>query len=251
MVRADTSSGTMSRDGDRIEVVEGDITRLEVEVVVNAANTSLLGGGGVDGAIHRAAGPELLAACRALGGCETGQAVMTPGYRLGARHIIHTVGPIWRGGDRDEAELLASCYRRSLELAAEAGARTIAFPMISTGAYRFPLDEAARVAVAVLLEHIGASDLPELIILCTFDAAATAAVRAALGKAFRDGERREIGVISAEVVCPYCGEPTEVSSDEQGGASVEDCIVCCRPMDVVATVDPDGVALIEVRRQDA
>jgi O-acetyl-ADP-ribose deacetylase len=168
----------MSRE--RIEVVQGDITRLEVDVIVNAANSSLLGGGGVDGAIHRAAGPGLLEECRALGGCETGQAVLTGGHRLPARHIIHTVGPVWSGGQRGEPELLASCYQRSLDLAARAGARTIAFPMISTGVYRFPLDRAALIAVATVLEHIEAHELPERIILCTFDDAATAAVRAAL-----------------------------------------------------------------------
>ena len=165
---------------DRIEVVEGDITRLEVDVIVNAANSSLLGGGGVDGAIHRAAGRELLAECRGLGGCETGQAVMTGAYRLRARHIIHTVGPVWRGGQSGEAALLASCYRRSLLLAAGAGARSIAFPMISTGVYRFPLDRAARIAVTAVCEHVGAHELPGRVIICTFDAAATSAVRSAI-----------------------------------------------------------------------
>lgn len=134
----------------RIQIVEGDITTLDVDAIVNAANTTLLGGAGVDGAIHRAAGPELLAECVALGGCPTGSAKITRGYRLKARHVIHAVGPVWQGGGRDEAALLASAYRTSLELARDNGLKTIAFPAISCGVYGYPLDRAAEIALTTV-----------------------------------------------------------------------------------------------------
>src|SRR6184192_4458355 len=144
----------------RFEARRVDIVTLAVDAIVNAANTSLLGGGGVDGAIHRAAGPELLAECRTLGGCEPGKAKITRGYRLPARFVIHTVGPIWRGGKRDEARILANCYRNSLQLAVENEVKTIAFPAISCGAYGYPIEQAAQIALETTREFLAASGDP-------------------------------------------------------------------------------------------
>jgi O-acetyl-ADP-ribose deacetylase (regulator of RNase III) len=168
--------------GVRLAIVEGDLTKQAVDAIVNAANATLLGGGGVDGAIHRAAGPELRAECAALGGCETGDAKLTRGYRLPAKWVIHTVGPVWGGGARGEAELLASCYRRSLALAAAKGCRTVAFPSISTGAYRFPMERAARIAVRECRAFLAAHPGMERVLLVCFGAEALRAHEEALAE---------------------------------------------------------------------
>jgi len=165
----------------RMEVFLGDITGLEVDAIVNAANNSLLGGGGVDGAIHRAAGPELLSACRTLGGCKTGDAKITDGFLLKARHIIHTVGPIWSGGSNNEDQLLASCYRRSMDLALKNSVKSIAFPSVSTGVYGFPVDRASRIAVNEVRKFLELHTEIEVVIFVCFDERALDAYKTALG----------------------------------------------------------------------
>lgn len=173
----------MNKLRQRIEIVQGDITRLEVDAIVNAANSSLLGGGGVDGAIHRAAGPQLYEECRTLNGCEPGGAKITHGYKLPAQWIIHAVGPVWYGGNYDEDATLASCYRTSLAIAEEHGIRSIAFPAISTGIYRFPLDRASRIAVAEVKAHLERHELPEKVLLVAFSDETREAYESAIAEA--------------------------------------------------------------------
>ena len=165
---------------NRIEIIRGDITKQAVDAIVNAANCSLLGGGGVDGAIHRAAGPELLAECRTLHGCETGKAKITKGYRLPAKFVIHTPGPVWHGGGYGEKELLASCYRSCLELASENGCKTVDFPTISTGVYSFPLDKAAGIAIGTIADYLNGHPEIERVRMVCFDARTESFYRDAL-----------------------------------------------------------------------
>ena len=167
---------------ERVTVVQGDITTLDVDAIVNAANSSLLGGGGVDGAIHLAAGPGLLAECRTLGGCATGDVKVTGGYQLSVRWVIHTVGPVWRGGGHGEARLLADCYRRSLEAVEQLGAESVAFPGISTGIYGFPIEPAAEIAVAEVRVWMAAHSRPARVVMCTFHDTSTAAIERALAR---------------------------------------------------------------------
>jgi O-acetyl-ADP-ribose deacetylase (regulator of RNase III) len=174
------AAASQQRALERIEVVEGDITALDVEAIVNAANERLAPGGGVCGAIHRAAGPELARACAAIGHCATGDAVVTPGFGLRARWVIHAVGPVWHGGGAGEDALLASAYRRSLELAAREGIKSIAFPAISTGIYGFPADRAAGIAVRTVAETLARQEIPERVVLCCFSSASAALHRRAL-----------------------------------------------------------------------
>ena len=166
----------------RLQIIQGDITTCAVDAIVNAANTSLLGGGGVDGAIHRAAGPELLAECRTLGGCKTGEAKATGGYRLPSRYVIHTPGPIWHGGNANEDTLLAACYRNSLTVASGLGCKTVAFPSISTGVYHFPVDWAARIAVDTILRYLGGHPEIESVTMVCFDPVTRAAYQRALAE---------------------------------------------------------------------
>lgn len=177
--------GLDSKEPPMIKVIQYDITQLDVDIVVNAANTSLLGGGGVDGAIHRAAGPELLAACRKLGGCPTGEARITPGFRLVAKWVIHTPGPAWHGGSHGEPQLLESCYRSSFRLAKAAKARSIAFPCISTGVYHYPKEDAARIALKVMHEYD--KDFRS-IVACCFDAENAAIYRKLLGSTGKEDD---------------------------------------------------------------
>ncbi len=167
---------------ERIRVIRGDITRLEVDAIVNAANNKLEGGGGVDGAIHRIAGPELLKECQSMGGCPTGEAKITKGYRLPARHVIHTVGPVWKDGNHDEAELLAACYRNSLELAEQNKFKTVSFPAISCGVYGFPIKQAAEIAIRETISFLSRNSTMKRVVFVCFDDEIKQVMDAELGK---------------------------------------------------------------------
>ena len=167
---------------EKIEIIQGDITKQAVDAIVNAANCSLLGGGGVDGAIHRAAGPELLAECRTLSGCKTGEAKITKGYKLPAKYVIHTPGPVWHGGNKNEPELLKSCYRSCLELASENGCKTVDFPSISTGVYHFPLEKASEIAIKTIAEYLFEHPEIERVRMVCFDERTKGYYESALGK---------------------------------------------------------------------
>ena len=175
----------MKLDHGRIKIFEGDIVKMEVDAIVNAANNSLLGGGGVDGAIHRAAGPKLFEECKNLNGCPTGEAKITSGYHLPAKYIIHTVGPVWKGGNKGEDEFLASCYRNSLELARQYCIKTIAFPAISTGAYGFPSDRAAGIAVFQVKEFLQKNELPKTVFLVCYNKVSRKSIQKALKEYIR------------------------------------------------------------------
>lgn len=176
----------MKLDPGRIKIFEGDIVKMEVDAIVNAANNTLHGGGGVDGAIHRAAGPRLLEECRTLNGCQTGEAKITSGYLLPAKYVIHTVGPVWKGGKEGEDELLAFCYRKSLEIARDYKVKTIAFPAISTGAYGFPSEKAARIAVSQVKEFLLENELPATVFLVCYNKNSCANIKKAVEDSFQE-----------------------------------------------------------------
>lgn len=178
-----TLTSLFTKSKDRIQIIKKDITRLKVDAIVNAANNSLLGGGGVDGAIHKAAGPQLKEACRLLNGCETGKAKITYGFQLKAKHVIHTVGPIYQGGNNGEADLLASCYRNALQLAKENKCKTIAFPAISCGVYRYPIEEACQIAVAQIKNFLEKNQTPQKVYLVAFDELVQSALNKTLERA--------------------------------------------------------------------